>query len=110
MIINYLKIAWRNISRRKVYTLINILGLASGISACIVIFLITNFEFGFDKFHPDKDRIYRIVGDFRNNSGEKNFLNSPERSVAGFETKIPGFEAKAAFILMKPSIKVVDKQ
>ena len=63
MIKNYLKIAWRNITKHKVYTIINVLGLALGICACIVIYIITSYEFSFDRFHPDKERIYRITGE-----------------------------------------------
>ena len=94
MIKNYLKIAWRNISRHKIYTAINIVGLALGICACIVIYLITTYEFSFDKFHPDSDRIYRIVGEAQRSGSEKQFLNSPFSDVAGFQNQIPGFEAE----------------
>jgi len=98
MIKNYFKIAWRNIYRHKVYTTINVLGLALGICACIVVYLITSFELSFDKFHPDKERIYRIVGELQRSSGEKEFLNSLIPDVAGFQKQIPGFEA--GFICM----------
>ena len=94
---NYFKTAWRNIARNKAYSIINILGLALGICSCIVIFLITSFEFSFDKFHPDNDRIYRIVGESQDASGEKNFLNNIIPDVAGFQNQIPGFDAVAAF-------------
>ena len=97
MIKNYFKIAWRNISRHKIYTLINVLGLALGICSVIVIFLVTSFEFSFDKFHPDKNRIYRIVGEMQNPSGDKMFLNTITPEVAGFQNQVPGFEEKAAF-------------
>jgi putative ABC transport system permease protein len=106
MIKNYFKIAWRNISKHKIYTTINVLGLALGICACIVIYLITDYELSFDKFHPDKERIYRIVGEVQHDNGEKMFLNSPVPEVAGFETQIPGFEAKAGFHLYGASIKI----
>lgn len=106
MLRNYFKIAWRNISRHKVYTIINVLGLALGICACIVIYLITSYELSFDKFHPDKERIYRIVGDVQSNTGEKMFLNSPVPEVSAFENSIPGFEAKAGFHLYGGRIKI----
>lgn len=97
MIRNYFKIAWRNIVRQKSYTAINVLGLAFGVCACMVIYLITQYEFSFDKFHPDGDRIYRIVGEAQNAEGEKMFLNCPVPDVAGFQTQVPGFEAKSGF-------------
>ena len=105
---NYFKIAWRNIARNKAYSIINILGLSLGICACIVIFLITSFEFSFDKFHPDKDRIYRIVGESQNASGEKKFLNNIIPDVAGFQNQIPGFDATAAFHSYGGSITIPD--
>ena len=60
MLKNYFKVAWRTLTRNKVYTLVNTLGLALGICSCLVIWLIAHYEFSFDRFHPDKDRIYRI--------------------------------------------------
>ena len=106
MLKNYFIIAWRNISRHKIYTVINVLGLALGICSCIVIFLVTSFEFSFDKFHPDRDRIYRIVGEMQNPAGEKMFLNTIIPEVAGFQNQIPGFEEKVAFHSYGGSISI----
>src|SRR5580704_11426356 len=97
MLKNYLKIAWRNISRHKIYTLINVTGLALGICACLVIYLINSYDLSFDRFHPDGNRIYRIVGEAQRENGEKMFLNSPFSDVAGFQTQIPGFEAQCGY-------------
>src|SRR5712675_1306914 len=106
MIRNYFKIAWRNIYRHKAYTAINVLGLALGICSCIVVYLITSFELGFDKFHPGKERIYRIVGELQRSSGEKEFLNSLIADVADLQKQIPGFEAEAGFHLYNGNIKI----
>jgi len=95
MITNYWRVAWRSINRNKVYTLINIFGLALGICGCLVLFVITHYEFSFDRDHPDGGRIYRIVGEQQRGSGERRFMNSPDEDVAGFETQIPGFAATA---------------
>lgn len=57
---NYLKIAWRNILKRKGYSAINILGLAIGMAACIIIVLFITRETGFDTFHKNAERIYRV--------------------------------------------------
>jgi putative ABC transport system permease protein len=61
MLKNYFKIAYRNIIKNKVYSLINITGLAIGIAASILIFLFVSYELSFDDFHKDADNIYRIV-------------------------------------------------
>src|SRR5882757_3888161 len=91
------KVAWRNILRQRWYSMIHVLGLAIGICVCIVIYLIGRYELSFDNFHPDGNRIYRIVGDVRDKDGNVIFLNSPFREVAGIEHLIAGFEAKTAF-------------
>ena len=72
---SYLTTAWRNIIRHKAYSIINVLGLALGICACIVIFIITSYEFSFDKFHPGKERIYRVMGDVTESGGEKSHFD-----------------------------------
>lgn len=106
MIKNYWRIAWRNIARNKVYTFINILGLALGICGCLVLFLITHYEFSFDRDHRDGDRIYRIVGDMQRGPNEGGFLNSPYDDLAGFETQIPGFAATAGIYCYDGKISI----
>ena len=61
MIKNYLLTAFRNLKKYKVYTLINILGLALGLSAFVLILLYLQFELSYDKFHQDADQIYRVA-------------------------------------------------
>ncbi len=56
---NYFKTAFRNFWRNKSFSVINVLGLSIGISASLIIFLIVYYEFSYDKFEKDSDRIYR---------------------------------------------------
>src|SRR5688572_29971244 len=60
MIKNYLTIAFRNLFRYKVYSLINIFGLAIGMAAVFFIFQYVYFETTYDKFHANANRLYRI--------------------------------------------------
>lgn len=60
MIRNYIKIAFRNLSRHRGYALINILGLAIGMACVILIMLYVQRELSYDNFHANKDRIYRL--------------------------------------------------
>lgn len=60
---NYFKIAWRNMTRHKAYAGINILGLAIGITACLLILQYVSFELSFENFQENKDRIYRVQQD-----------------------------------------------
>jgi putative ABC transport system permease protein len=63
MLKNYFKIAWRNIMRYKAYSSINILGLAIGIAACLLILQYVAFELSYENFQTNKDRIYRVQQD-----------------------------------------------
>jgi len=60
MLKNYITVALRNLSRHKVFSFINILGLALGLACCITIFLFVQDEFRYDTFHSKGDRIYRL--------------------------------------------------
>jgi len=60
MVYNYLKIAWRNIAKHKIFSLINIGGLAIGIAAVIMIFLYIQTELSYDNFHEHQSNIYRV--------------------------------------------------
>ncbi len=64
MLKNYFLVALRNFWRHRTFSLINILGLAIGISASLVIYLIVSYDLSFDKFEPGRDRIYRISSSF----------------------------------------------
>ena len=77
---NHLKIALRILLRNKVYSFVNILGLAIGVSACLVIYLLVSFELSFEDFQPDRERIYRVTSGFKNQEGEAFYnagLSSP---------------------------------
>ena len=65
MVKNYLKIAFRNLWRHKVFSFINITGLAVGMAACFLIFLYVSFEASYDSFYGKGHRIYRLVTDVK---------------------------------------------
>ena len=58
---NYIKIAIRNMRKNKVFSIINILGLAVGIACCLIILLFVQFELSYENYHENRDNIYRIV-------------------------------------------------
>jgi putative ABC transport system permease protein len=68
---NYVKVAFRHIRRRKVYSFINVLGLTIGMACFILIGLWVKDELSFDRFHQKKDRIFRVLN--RMQDGNVNF-------------------------------------
>jgi putative ABC transport system permease protein len=73
MLKNYLKIAWRNLVRNKTFSIINIAGLAIGLSCFLLISLYVLDELSFDKFYANADRIYRINAHIRFGGTDLNF-------------------------------------
>ncbi|MCK4646081.1 MAG: ABC transporter permease [Candidatus Aminicenantes bacterium] len=70
---NYLKIALRNFKRHKGYTFLNIAGFAIGMACCLIFFLYVRHETGFDTYHKDVERIYRIAQDIRTSTSNRFF-------------------------------------
>ncbi|HEY4061536.1 MAG TPA: FtsX-like permease family protein [Puia sp.] len=106
MIKNYFITALRNLRRNKIFSLINVLGLAIGISAALVIYLIIQYDFSFEKFQKDRDRIYRVVSDMKF-SGEP-YYNSgvPWPLSQAAPNEISGIEEYAAFWTGSPKVTI----
>ncbi|MFA6111026.1 MAG: ABC transporter permease [Candidatus Latescibacterota bacterium] len=64
MLRSYLLTAWRHLVRRRVYTAINLLGLAVGVAFCLLAWTLVAYERSFDAFHTKADRVYRVVVSF----------------------------------------------
>ncbi len=123
MLKNYFIIALRNFWSNKIFSTINVLGLSIGISAALVIFLIVHFEFSFDKFEKDNDRIYRVVLDakFNGTEGHSTGVQAPlstaiQNEVTGVEKTVPVMQfqgdanAKVSILRKKSSPPVIFKR
>lgn len=78
MIKNYFNIAWRHFTKNKVFSFINICGLAFGLSLCMSIMVIIKDQLSYDRFHPHADRTYRINTEaIRNDGGIESYASSP---------------------------------
>ena len=114
MLKNYFTIAIRNFWKQKVFSLINVSGLAIGISAALVIYLLVQFEFSFEKFRKDNDRIYRVTTNITF-PGESVFRNSgvPMPMPKALRADLTGIEEVTHFVTTydaKVSIPVAGSQ
>jgi putative ABC transport system permease protein len=67
----YLKIALRKLVRNRIFSLINIVGLACGVTVGCLIYLVIAYETSYDAYHAKKDQIYRVVqNSFNRSNGE----------------------------------------
>jgi putative ABC transport system permease protein len=71
MLNNFFKLALRNLWKKKAFSIINIAGLAIGVAASVLIFLVMHYEFSYDGFQSKRDRIFRVTSTFaKSASGE----------------------------------------
>lgn len=105
---NYFKVALRNITRNKFLSSLNIFGLSVGLSAALVIYLIVQYQLGFDKHYQHNDRLYRVVTHLR--FAETDFKNSgvPAPLTTTVKKEVTGVEASTAVlgILFDPQVSV----
>ncbi|MCB0371717.1 MAG: ABC transporter permease [Muricauda sp.] len=97
MFFNNLKIAWRSILKNKLFSVINVLGLSIGLCAAMVIGAIIYYDFSFDRFHPDKERIYRVTTGFISKEGEFSNRGVAVPLMRTFQEGMPGVELTAPF-------------
>jgi putative ABC transport system permease protein len=77
MIKNYLKTAWRNLGRSKVFSTINILGLSIGLACCILMFLFIQNELSYDKYNARAKHIYRLTSEAEGPNGLTSLAVTP---------------------------------
>jgi len=106
---NYLKIAFRSFWKHKIFTFINVVGLSIGISASLVIYLIVHYDFTFDKFHKDPDRIYRVVSNFKFQGNMSHSYGVTGPMAAGIKNNVTGVELIAPLYTLNPDVTVTGK-
>jgi putative ABC transport system permease protein len=74
---NYFKIAWRNLMKNKVFSLINIVGLSTGLACCMLITLYILNETSYDRYQKNADNIYQVGTEFRGVGNIKKLPNTP---------------------------------
>ena len=98
MLKNYLLIAIRNIFRNKLFSSVNILGLALGIGSALLIFLWVNDELEFDHFHANADRLFRIMENQKYTDGRLyTFAATPGPMAPFIKEKFPEIEKATRF-------------
>jgi len=102
---HYIKIAWRNFVRSKGFSFINVFGLATGMTTCVLIMLYVADEFSYDKHHMDVDRLYRIAAE---GNGEK-WVASPAPMAEALERDFPEVEQAARLLRFPGAEKMLLK-
>jgi len=104
MIKNYLLTAWRNLLRRRIYSVINVSGLAVGLACCALIMLYVQDELKYDQFHTNKDQIFRLITEW----GEPgNRMGTPIASYRIGPELMEAFPQMEAMVRFSPAAAMV---
>src|ERR1700756_1198448 len=107
---NYIKIAWRNLWKNKLFSFINIFGLAIGISCCILIFLYVQNELSYDTFNEKADRIYRITSQIHQPKKIDCFAPTSPITAERLKQNFPEIEKIVRFSSSKRTISYNNKK
>jgi len=97
MIKNYFIVAFRNLKRNKLFSLVNIGGLAIGLAACWMIALYVANETSYDNYHANAGRIFRVVQHGNWSGGNFNLAVTPPPMAAAFKNEYPEIEQTVRF-------------
>ena len=110
MIKNYLKIAFRNLWKHKSSTLINVLGLAVAFCASTLLFMQVAFQYSFDQFHTDRNRIFRAYSVSNKPDGIKRSASMPYPFAPTLKQEMPEIEAASGYQEGGGLVRYGDKQ
>ena len=94
---NYLKIALRNIRKQAGYSFINIIGLAIGVAACLLLFLWIQDELSYDRYHEKADQIYRAISQYESEGRVRRFVTTPAPLGPALVSEFPEIEKAVRF-------------
>ncbi|MDE3213081.1 MAG: ABC transporter permease [Bacteroidota bacterium] len=94
MLKSYFKTAVRNFLKNKLVTIINLLGISIGISAAIIVFLIIQYDYSFDKYEPQRSQLYRVVQETQ----DWKIARAPEPMTQALRSNVPGIDRIAPIV------------
>jgi ABC-type antimicrobial peptide transport system permease subunit len=102
--VNYLKVLWRNFIRQKLYSLVNVFGLAVGIACCVLILLWVRHETGFNRFHTHTDSLYRVIKEDLSTDRVKRYWQTPPPLSEGLKRNFPDIIRASRYTVINPRL------
>ena len=106
---NYLKTAFRNLGKNKLYSGINIIGLTAGLAACLLIGVFISHELSYDKFNSNADRIVRVTMEYSNAGTVNHTATTGTKVGPQFKRTFPAVEEYTRTFLSHGIVKYGDK-
>ena len=92
MFTNFFKTAYRTLFKNKLFTVLNIIGLALGMSTSLLFVALLAFLYRFDDFHPQRDRIYRVITQVYDNEENPHYASAPVGLAQKLKDEFTGVE------------------
>ena len=89
---NYLKIAWRNLIKNKIFSVANIVGLTCAFAVSILLTMTALFELSFDQFHLNKDSAYQVYLTNQTPRGAETSTSNPVPLASALKEEVPGIK------------------
>jgi predicted permease len=110
MVKSYIKIALRNLSRHKSFSVINISGLAIGIASCLLLFTVIKYELSYDTFQSNYDRIYHVVTQDKFEDGITYNPGIPVPALVALRSEFPQITIGSMFASFGSQVTVIKDQ
>ncbi|MCF3107474.1 ABC transporter permease [Niabella sp. CC-SYL272] len=107
---NYFKIAWRNIVQKKMFSLINITGLAIGMAAALLLFIVVRYELSYDRKQPQYNQLYRVVTRDQFSDGITYNPGVPVPALEHLRTQFPGLTFGAINATYQSAVNIIDEK
>lgn len=109
MLKNYLKIAWRNLKKNPIISIVNVLGLSIGMSIAFIIYFIVQYDFSFDKYHQDQDRVFRLIHHSYFGSDLRVFPGMPMPFASAIKKEVTGIEEVVQIEKYRPTVLSISR-
>jgi ABC-type antimicrobial peptide transport system permease subunit len=106
---NYLKIAWRNLGKHKGDTAINLLGLCVAFTCALLLFLSVYFEFSYDNFHSNRQRIFHLYHNISEEEGLNKSTSTPVPMVPALKAMYPEIQYASRYISRTGNVRYMEK-
>ncbi len=110
MIKNYLKIAWRNLVKDRVFTSINIVGLSIAFGVAILLAMAGFFDLSYDKFHVNAGQIYKVYSIDQTPKGPDASVSHPAPLMAALTAEVPGIKKASRYLQDETIVSYGEKE
>ena len=100
MIKNYLKVAWRNLMKNKIFSFINVFGLSIGLTCCMLIALYLYNELSYDNYHKNANRVFQLGTNFIKEGKEDRTANTPAPMAKAMQMEFPEIDKTTRLLKM----------